>query len=157
MVTATLPTENSVRVLVYEWYRKLDQHAPLLECLAMLADDCRLVFPDVTLTGKESFAAWYQGGAQNLPGVVNLFFDEKHEVKRVDVKLSGIQPSEWQANVLVVVKWEARRWTPPRPNSDYLGFDAWQRWTVGLSVDGRPVVRDYIVDLLEKLQGSADL
>ena len=58
---------------------------------------------------------------------------------------------------VIVVKWEARRWTPPQAKSAYLGFDAWQRWTVGLSVDGRPVVREYIVDRLEKLQGSVDL
>jgi len=157
MVSATLPNEDAVRVLAYEWYRKLDTHAPLQDYLALLADDCRMVFPEATLTGKDSFSAWYQGGAQNLPGVINLFFDEKHEVKRLDVKLSGDKPSDWQADVLIVVKWEARRWTPPRPTSDYLGFDAWQRWTVRLSADGRPVVRDYIVDRLEKLQGSADL
>jgi hypothetical protein len=157
MVKATLPSEDAVRVLVYEWYRKLDGHAPLSEYLALLADDCRMVFPEATLTGKDSFAAWYQGGANNFPGVINLFFDEKHEVKRVDVKLVDNEPSNWQADVLIVVKWEARRWTPPRANSDYLGFDAWQRWTVRLSSDGKPVVRDYIVDRLEKLQGSADL
>jgi hypothetical protein len=152
-----MPSEADVRLIAHDWYRKLDAHAPTAEYLPLLDDACRLVFPEATLIGKDGFAAWYEGGKQNLPGVVNLFFDEKHELKRVDVAITGNDLASWRADLLIVVKWEARRWTPPQAKSAYLGFDAWQRWTVGLSADGRPVVREYIVDRLEKLQGSVDL
>jgi hypothetical protein len=156
-VISSLPSEADVRVLVYDWYRKLDAHAATAEYLPLLDDACQLVFPEATLVGKDGFAAWYQGGAKGLPGVINLFFDEIHELKRVDIALHGNDPGAWSAELLLVVKWEARRWTPPQPKSAYLRFDAWQRWTLRLATDGRLVIREYIVDRLEKLQGSADL
>jgi len=156
MTIAQLPVEADVCVLIYDWYRRLDAHAPAAEYLPLLADDVRLVFPEATLQGKDAYLAWYQGG-QGMPGVINLFFDEVHELKRVDVAVRGADAGSWRADVLIVVKWEARRWTAPQPKSTYLGFDAWQRWTLGLSTDGAPVIREYIVDRLEKLQGSADL
>jgi hypothetical protein len=156
MPSLLLPTEGDVRVLVYNWYRKLDQHLPVEDYLPLLSDDCRMVFPEETLNGKDAFSAWYRGG-QNLPGVINLFFDEVHELKHVDVALTGASAREWQAAILIVVKWEARRWAAPDPKSAYLAFDAWQRWTIVLSGDNRPVIREYIVDRLEKLAGSVDL
>jgi hypothetical protein len=160
MPDSALPTHAEIQTLVYDWYRKLDSHVPVDEYLPLLSDDgTLLIFPEATLEGKDAFIAWYQGGSEKfkLPGVINLFFDEVHELKRVDVAISGNDPASWRADVLIVVKWQAHRWAPPKAKSEYLGFDAWQRWTVRLSPAGKPVIRQYIVDTLEKLQGSADL
>jgi hypothetical protein len=152
------PGEADVRSFVYDWYRLLDRHAELNQYIPLLSGaDAVMVFPEARLEGVDAFSAWYRGGSQkfNLPGVINQFFDEVHELKRVDVSLSGT--GGWRAEVLIVVKWEARRWKPPNPKSEYLAFDAWQRWVLKLSPAGRPVIQQYIVDKLEQLQGSADL
>jgi len=158
MPNAPLPSQSDVDVFVYDWYRKLDSHVPVDEYLPLLSDDCELVFPEATLQGKDGYAAWYRGGARGMPGVINLFFDEVHELKRIDVAISGSDSRDsWRADLLIVVKWQAHRWAPPKPKSDYLAFDAWQRWTLRLAQTGKPVIQQYIVDRLEKLQGSADL
>jgi hypothetical protein len=152
--------EATVRDLVYTWYRLLDQHAPVEEYLPLLSEDVQLVMPEATLDGIEAFTAWYQGGSTKyaLPGVVNQFFDEVHELKRVDISLdSGATEGDGHATVLIVVRWEAHRWAPRKARSDVLRFDAWQRWVVTRSAQGRPVIRQYIVDRLEPLQGSAAL
>jgi hypothetical protein len=159
--SAEVPAEAAVRAFVYDWYRLLDEHAPVEQYLPLLSDDVELVLPEVTLTGPEAFAAWYRGGSEtfsSLPGVVNVFFDEVHELKRVDISLDdGAPGAGGHASVLVVVRWEAHRWTPPNARSDVLRFDAWQRWVLELSPQGRPLLRRYIVDKLEPLQGSGAL
>jgi hypothetical protein len=85
------PIEAEIRALVYDWYRKLDVHAPVEEILPALAEDATMVFPESTLSGLDAFKAWYQGGSAGsaLPGVINLFFDERHELKRVDIAVNG--------------------------------------------------------------------
>lgn len=160
MSDAALPTHADVRALVYDWYRKLDVHAPVEEYLPLLADNgAKLVFPEATLEGKDGFVAWYQGGSEKLklPGVINLFFNEVHELKSLEVTISGDDSENWRADVLIVVKWEAHRWEAPKATSDYIAFDAFQRWTVRASHTGKPVIQEYIVDALEKLQRSVDL
>jgi hypothetical protein len=156
-----LPSVADVRRLVYAWYRLLDAHADVTEYLPYLSSTrLEMVFPEATLQGVEAFAAWYSGGSPkfNLPGVTNIFFDEVHELKCLDITLTGAADAgAWRADLLIVVQWEAHRWKPPRARSEYLGFDAWQRWVLTLSPEGKPVVEQYIVDALEKLQGSADL
>jgi len=153
------PSAADVRRLVYDWYGKLDVHAPVAKLLPALAETAKLILPETTLEGLEAFTAWYQGGsaAFDLPGVINIFFDERHELRRVDISIiDGAEP--WRAEVGIVVRWEARRWKPPASRSDYLAFDAWQRWVVGQhSRTGQPVIQEYIVDALEPLQGSAAL
>ena len=81
---AALPSEAQIRGLVYEWYRKLDVHAPVEELLGSLSEDVEMVLPETILHGLEAFRAWYEGGSNTLglPGVINIFFDEKHELKR---------------------------------------------------------------------------
>src|SRR5690349_10758907 len=107
MPDAALPTQSDIRGLVYEWYRKLDYHAPVDEYLPLLSDeDVMLVFPEATLHGKDAYAAWYQGESEKfkLPGVINLFFDEVHELKQVNITISGNDRASWRADVLIVVK-----------------------------------------------------
>lgn len=160
-MSGSVPTESDVRAFVYDWYRKLDAHADVKQYVPLLSDsELEMVLPEATLKSVEAFSAWYCGKPAkfSLPGVTNIFFDEVHELKRVDVSIMGTDTaSTWQANVLIVVKWEAHRWLPPKPKSEYLGFDAWQRWVLKIADGGRMVVTHYIVDKLEKLQGSVDL
>jgi hypothetical protein len=160
-VPGSLPSELDVRAFVYEWYRKLDAHADVKQYVPLLSDsELEMVFPEATLRDVEAFSAWYCGKPAkfSLPGVTNIFFDEMHELKRVDVSITGTDTaSTWQAIVLIVVKWEAHRWTPPKAKSEYLGFDAWQRWVLKIGQGGAMVVTQYVVDKLEKLEGSADL
>jgi len=57
-----------------------------------------------------------------------------------------------------VVNWQARRWNPPAPRSEWIGFDAYQRWEMIPSpASGRPVVVRYIVDELRPMPGSPPL
>ena len=88
----SLPTALDVRAFVYDCYRRLDAHAEVEQYVTLLADsDLDLVFPEATLNDADAFAAWYSGRPEkfNLPGVTTIFFDEVHELKRVDVFLSG--------------------------------------------------------------------
>ena len=135
-----------IEAFVADWYRKLDIHAPAEELVSMVADQVEMQFPEGTVRGVEEFRAWYEG-------VIRLFFDELHTVTRV-----GIVWRDDRCLVDVVVNWQARRWTPPAPRSEWIGFDAYQRWEVIASpASGRPVVVRYIVDELRAMPGSPPL
>ncbi len=134
--------------LAEKWYKLLDIHAPVTEFLPLL-DNQELVmeFPEATLHGLGEFSDW-------LAGVVRIFFDEEHTVKKVYVKKDKGTTTE----VEVVVNWKARRWNAPAARSEYLDFDAYQTWVLGTSSKtGKPVIVKYIVDKLEALPGSAEL
>lgn len=132
---------------VAEWYRALDRHDDVESVLPYLVDDgLELRFPEGTFTGHAGFRAWYEA-------VTTRFFDEVHEVKKVEV-----QP--WEADrttAKVVVNWQATVWDPPAPRSGWLGFDAYQTWELVRDRTGRPRVRVYAVDSLEPMAGSASL
>ena len=138
---------EEVKSLAKDWYQKLDVHAPMVDLLPMLLDKgMEMRFPEGTLRGWAEFEGWYQG-------VTRIFFDEVHEVKEVDVKLSGNT-----AKVKVVVNWQARRWKPPAAKSEWLGFDAYQTWEVTRSLETqKPVISVYIVDELRPMKGSVAL
>ena len=86
-------TEAEIKTFVTAWYLALDQHAPAEECLKLVADDVQMIFPEKTLHGRGDFAAWYAGGAyadgEQAPGVINIFFDENHNVVSVASEISG--------------------------------------------------------------------
>ncbi len=135
-----------IEAFVADWYRKLDIHAPAEELISMVADQVEMQFPEGTVRGVEEFRAWYEG-------VIRLFFDELHTVTRV-----GIVWRDDRCLVDVVVNWQARRWNPPAPRSEWIGFDAYQRWELIASpASGRPVVVRYIVDELRAMPGSPPL
>jgi hypothetical protein len=135
-----------IEAFVADWYRKLDIHAPAEELISMVADQVEMQFPEGTVRGVEEFRAWYEG-------VIRLFFDELHTVTRV-----GIVWRDDRCLVDVVVNWQARRWNPPAPRSEWIGFDAYQRWEMIASpASGRPVVVRYIVDELRAMPGSPPL
>jgi hypothetical protein len=152
--------ESEVKQLVDTWYAKLDVHAPVEELLPLLADEgLEMKLPEVTLHGHAEFIQWYEG-------VIRTFFDEIHTMKELHITLTGgpretnveVEGSLMQAQVQLVVNWQAHRWKAPAAKSEWLGFDATQRWVVQrLPNTGKPVVVTYIVDALTPMEGSVPL
>ncbi len=140
-------TQKEISEFAAAWYRKLDVHAPMVECLPMLADrELEMRFPEVTIRGWAGFEGWFQT-------VVRIFFDEVHTVKSAKAKISGET-----ATVKVVVRWEASRWKPPAATSERIIADAFQTWIVRRSAaTGKPEIVTYIVDGLKYARGSAKL
>ncbi len=135
-----------IESFVADWYRKLDVHAPADQVVALVDDQVEMRFPEGAVRGAEGFRAWYEG-------VIRLFFDELHTVTRV-----GIDRQDGRCLVEVVVNWQARRWRSPAPRSEWIGFDAYQRWEMTVSPrNGRPVVSRYLVDELRPMPGSPPL
>jgi hypothetical protein len=122
-------TEAEISTFVTAWYLALDQHAPAKECLKLVADDVQMIFPEKTLHGSSDFAAWYAGGAyadgEKAPGVINIFFDENHNVVSVASEISGAA-----ARLRVVVAWQASLFVPPAAKSKRVSLDAIQDWAV---------------------------
>jgi hypothetical protein len=152
--------ESEVKQLVDTWYAKLDVHAPVEELLPLLADDgMEMKLPEVTLRGHAEFIQWYER-------VIRTFFDEIHTMKELHITFPEppgetevqVVGSPTQAQVQLVVNWQARRWKPPAAKSEWLGFDAEQRWVVQrLPNTSKPIVVTYIVDALTPLEGSKSL
>ncbi len=138
-------TDEAVRLFVYDWFIALDQHAAPERVLPMVAPDPTVVLPEGTLRTSEQFADWYHT-------VTHRFFDETHTLKQLSVTL--LSPAE--AQVSLVVNWQARVWDPPADKSRWLGFDATQDWTVVLR-DGAPRIAVYDVRELAPMPGSATL
>lgn len=131
--------------LVVQWYEALDRHAPFEELARrVVSDGLVMTFPEGTVEGLDAFREWYGT-------VTHRFFDEVHEVRSVTVG-----PGAGGLAVAVVVNWQTRVWTPPAACSRWLGFDAHQTWTVVLE-DGTARIRDYVVDRLVPMPGSAAL
>lgn len=148
MANKTPITEAEVRELARVWYQKLDVHAPLEEYIPLLAEfGLKMVFPEGTMEGFEGFKKWYER-------VINIFFDEVHTLKEVQV----ISTTPQVAVIKVVVKWEASFWNPPSPVSERIVLIAYQTWEVIRSSEsGKPVIFNYVVDSLEYEPGSAKL
>ena len=143
-------TESRIRELAEAWYQKLDEHVPMVELLPMLANEnLEMRFPEGTVRGHAGFEGWYQR-------VIRLFFDEMHVVNEVTASISPDAPESAEVNL--VVNWQARRWNPPAAKSEWLGFDAYQRWVVEQTpLAGELVIQTYIVDELVPMEGSAAL
>lgn len=142
---------KAIETMVVDWYKALDVHEPMVNILHMLASEgLEMQFPEATLKGVAEFEGWFQG-------VIRIFFDEEHVVKKtVVVKQEGERDGEYE--VEVVVEWKASRWNPPAAYSDRIELDAYQRWVVVKSPEtGEPVIKTYIVDRLDYHEGSAML
>ncbi len=139
-------TTLDVNDLVYTWYKKLDVHAPVEELVPLLAsENLEMIFPEATLTTIDGFKGWYKN-------VTNLFFDEIHNMKMLDIAIDGDK-----AVVKLIVNWQAKVWNPPAAKSKWLGFDAIQSWIVSKNADGKAVIQQYTVDKLDPMEGSAEL
>src|SRR3954465_6467423 len=79
---------NAIKQFVAAWYLALDNHAPTEELASLVTDDVQMIFPEATLPGIADFKAWYSGGkyanGTEAPGVINIFFDENHNVVSVE-------------------------------------------------------------------------
>jgi hypothetical protein len=134
------------------WYRALDVHAPLSECLGMLAEtDLSMRFPDGEINDALSFQKWYER-------VRNLFFDEKHTVLNVEI-LGG---TDEQADLTVTVRWQSSWWEPPAAESNRVDLESAQKWTVRRCATtrntfGLEIVTYILVDELKYAPGSAQL
>jgi hypothetical protein len=113
-------TREEIETFARAWFLALDQHVPIDECYALLADEgLRIVFPDGDIHNHADFKKWYDR-------VTNLFFDEKHSLHTAEpTAITGDQ-----AEVRIVVGWQASWWIPPAPNSKRVSMDATQDWTV---------------------------
>ena len=96
----------------------------------MVTEDVQMIFPEKTCPGISDFKAWYAGGrysdGTDAPGVINLFFDENHNVVSVDVTAS----SPDRAEVKVVVAWQASWFEKPATKAKRTSLDATQTWTL---------------------------
>ena len=144
---------EEIEAFVADWYHKLDEHVPAPEIVSLVLDQgLEYVVPEATLRSRNEFGDWYAGGGDH-PGVINLFFDEVHTVSRVETTLSA-----QRVEVKVVVNWQARRWRPPSPRSEWIGFDAFQTWELVRSPEtGSPVIARYVVDELRPMPGPPPL
>lgn len=120
-------TEEKIKEFVAAWYRALDNHVPIEDAYALLADDgLNMQFPDGDIRDFNSFKAWYDR-------VTNLFFNEDHYVQSVSIRES----SGDEVTLDVYVGWQASWWEPPAAKSLRLAMDATQRWTVRPSSKNR--------------------
>jgi len=111
---------ENVRSFVTAWYQLLDVHAPIAECLSMLAEEnLRMHFPEVNITDYGTFSSWYYR-------VINIFFNENHTVQSIGD--SEISPD--QVKVDVLVSWQATFWEPPAEKSELIALDAHQQWII---------------------------
>jgi hypothetical protein len=118
MMTNTI-TVDDVKKFAAAWYLALDQHVPVEECYKFLADNgLNMHFPDGDIRDFNSFKKWYDR-------VINLFFDENHNVQSVEATISADG-----AEVRVVVGWQASWFEPPAAKSKRTAMDATQQWTV---------------------------
>ena len=112
----------------------------------LIDEGLEMRFPETTARGHKGFRDWYQA-------VTHRFFDEVHTLREVTVT-SGTPGA---ALARVVVNWQAKIWNPPDANSQWLGFDAYQTWTVVPGPDGALQIAVYVVDDLKPMPGSAEL
>ena len=148
MATVSAPelTDQAIHRFAVDWYKALDRHDDLASVLTLLVDDgLEMRFPEVTSRGHDGFADWYKA-------VTTRFFDEQHTVRTVDV-LSVVDGS---AEVKVVVNWQCRAHDGQDALSKWLGFDAYQTWTVVAGPAG-PQIKIYAVDRMDPMPGSAEL
>jgi hypothetical protein len=147
MIIGEVLSQAEIEAFVASWYRKLDIHAPPEELLPLVAEQgLEMQFPEGSISGVDAFHRWYEG-------VIRIFFDEVHTVTRVStLRRAG------RTLVDVVVNWQARRWRPPAPRSEWIGFYAYQQWEMIRSpVSGHPVILRYVVQELRPMPGSEPL
>lgn len=126
-VTKQQLTEEVVRNVLLAWYRDFSAQAPVEQLARYLAPDVELTFlgPEDAVKGREAFCAWW-------PRVCHGYFDERHEVEKLEVHVDGLT-----ASADVTVRWEARARQPDAPRSQYVAYLARQRFRLVQREDGR--------------------
>ena len=132
--------EAMVKNLILTWYSGTNDHRPVADLLAMLADDVEMRYPNRAepFTGKEAFKAWYAD-------VLVKFFDEIHHVESCEIKADGNS-----ATAIVVVRWERRTWESGTAKSSYTASLSRQRFEFSRDpATGRVVIRKKIVETFD--------
>lgn len=112
-------TEEEIKTFAAAWYYALDVHAPVEECYRLLADqDLNMDFPDGAIHDFGTYKKWYDR-------VINLFFDENHNVQSVVSKIQGTE-----ADCEVIVGWQASWFPAPAAKSKRTSMNAVQQWKV---------------------------
>jgi hypothetical protein len=129
-------TEDQVKAFAAAWYLALDVHAPAEQVATLVAeDDLVMIFPEKTLRSMNDFKAWYAGGTYDdgskAPGVINIFFDENHNIAELTAKVNGDS-----AEATIVVAWQASWFVPPSAKSKRVSADFTQAWSL------RPTTRN---------------
>ncbi len=134
-----LYSSENLNAFATAWYLALDNHAPTDELVAFLSDEVQMVFPEKTLPKLQDFKAWYEGGTcsddSELPGVINIFFDESHNLVSIDVS-EGTADDE-QIEVSVMVAWQASWFVKPATKARRTSMDATQSWKLAPSDKNR--------------------
>ena len=135
-------TQWEVQELVYEWFRKITIKEPVEQVLPLLASQgLEMQFPDTTMRSLDEFKKWYYD-------VTHLFFDQVHDIKFLAVDING-----GEAQVNLIVNWQARTWTPPNWASDWQGAYVHQCWTVKRDPSsGRAVIAFYQVKQFDPMK-----
>ena len=121
----TIVDESEVKALVDAWYKALDVHAPVDQLVPMVAaDGLECYWPEGPTFGADEFKGWYDR-------VTHTFFDEVHTMKELESRRAATE-----ADVKLVVNWQAKVWNPPDATSKWLGMDARQTWVVARAADG---------------------
>ncbi|HEX4225483.1 MAG TPA: nuclear transport factor 2 family protein, partial [Pseudonocardiaceae bacterium] len=119
-------TAAAISEFATAWYQALDRHDDIDEVFPLLVDSGLVMnFPEGTSKGHDGFREWYDA-------VTTRFFDEVHTVR--EVKPLSLSPKE--AEVSVLVNWQAKMHEGQTAKSSWLGFDAYQTWTVVPGVNG---------------------
>jgi hypothetical protein len=142
-------TASNIKKFVADWYYALDIHASAADCEKFLAsEDLELVFPEQTMRTYAEFEAW-------LEIIYRTFFDELHNVIKVDIK----NLTETSADLDVIVAWQASWFTPPDAKSKRTAMNAFQRWNITSSDQNSYglVIVKYYVDRFEYAPGFAQL
>ena len=132
--------EAMVKNLILTWYSGTNDHRPVGNLLAMLADDVEMRYPNRAepFTGKEAFKSWYAD-------VLAKYFDEIHHVESCEIKTEANS-----ATAIVVVRWERRTWESGTANSSYTASLSRQRFEFSRDpATGRVVIRKKIVETFE--------
>ncbi len=132
-------TVFEVKVLVYEWFSKLDVHAPIEEILPMIADDgLEMRFPEATIRSHDDFRRVYNEW-------INSYFDEIHQLRELEIEIS----SDY-ADIKLIGYWQVHTWNSPSPRSELLAYNAIQSWILKRSPDtSKPIIVTYIVESLD--------
>jgi hypothetical protein len=134
-------TDKMVRNLVLTWYSGTNEHRPIEELETLLSEDVGMRYPNKKepMIGRAAFREWYDN-------VLNLYFDETHEVESWDIKLDGNR-----AVAVVIVRWENRSWSARAARGKYEAFLSRQRFEIDRSAeDGRVYIRKKIVETFER-------
>ncbi len=133
-------TVDMVKNVILTWYGGTNEHRPVEDLLALLADDVEMRYPNRAepFTGKATFKDWYAD-------VLSKFFDETHQIESCEIKIDGNR-----ATAALTVRWERRSWPTGAARSRYEASLTQQHFEIARDpASGRVLIRKKIVSNFE--------